>query len=171
MNRHVALLNRLRAEARWDWLTGSQRLASEQLLDFLRVSDVANLFGAHGVGKTFLAWIWRKEWQRFGFGRIAYFPFASLISPNERCRFAIVDNLLSHRDVIRDALRRCRLCGFERVLLISVHAADDQMPKVRLDLTNEDIEQISERLRSLGYPPLADQPRNLWELVVPFEFF
>ena len=47
-------------------LTESQGAASEQLVDFLRISDVANLFGAHGVGKTFLAWVWLKEWQRFG---------------------------------------------------------------------------------------------------------
>ncbi len=167
MNRLVALLNRLRAEAKWSWLTESQRVASEQLIDFFRVNDAVNLFGAHGVGKTFLAWVWCKEWQRFGFGRIAYFPFASLIAPKGNCRLAIVDNLLSHRDVIRDAIRRSRICGYERVLLITVHAAADQLPKVRLDLTEADIEQISERLRRLGSPPYTDQPRNLWELVVP----
>ncbi|MFN3421650.1 MAG: hypothetical protein ACK40X_08005 [Armatimonadota bacterium] len=167
MNRLVALLNRLRYEMRWDWLTPSQLAASEQLLDFLRVNDVANLFGAHGVGKTFLAWVWHKEWQRFGFGRIAYFPFASLITPNENCRFAIVDNLLSHLDVTRNAIRQCRLCGYERVLLITVHAAADQLPKVRLDLTEVDKEQVIERLRRLGYPPFTEQPRDLWECVVP----
>ncbi len=137
------------------------------MLDLLRVNGVANLFGAHGVGKTFLAWVWHKEWQRFGFGLIAYFPLASLITPNERCRFAIVDNLLSHRDFIRDAIRQCRLCGYERILLITAHAAADQLPKVRLDLTDADKEQVIERLRRLGYPPFAEQPRDLWECVVP----
>ncbi len=170
MNRHVALLNRLRAEAKWDWLAESQRLASEQLAHFFRINDVANLFGAHGVGKTFLAWVWLKEWQRFGFGRIAYFPSVKLIATVELHRLAIVDNLPSHRDAIRGALRKCRLCGFDRVLLITVHAADDQIPKVRLNLTERDIMQVTENLRRLGYPPLTDEPRNLWELVVPFEF-
>lgn len=155
---------------KWDWLTESQGSASEQLVDFLRISDVANLFGAHGVGKTFFAWVWLKEWQRFGFGRIAYFPSAKLISPVELHRFVIVDNVSSHRDAIRDALRKCRLCGFDRVLLITVYAADDQTPKVRLNLTERDIMQVAENLRRLGYPPLTDEPRNLWELVVPFEF-
>lgn len=167
MNRLVALLNRLRFEANWAWLTASQQAASQQLAEFFRINDAINLFGEHGVGKTFLAWVWHKEWQRLGFGRIAYFPFPSLIAPDERCRFAIVDNLLSYRDVIRDAIRRCRLCGYERVLLITVHAAADQMPKVRLDLSESDMEQISERLRRLGYPPYTDRPRHLWELVVP----
>ncbi|MFN4180045.1 MAG: hypothetical protein ACK4I8_07005 [Armatimonadota bacterium] len=167
MNRLVALLNRLRYEMRWDWLTPSQLAASEQLMDFFRINDVANLFGAHGVGKTFLAWVWHKEWKRLGFGRIAYFPFASPITPNENCRFAIIDNLLSRREVIRDAIRQCRLCGYERVLLITVHAAADQLPKVRLDLTEADKEQVVERLRRLGYPPFTEQPRNLWECVVP----
>lgn len=142
-------------------------MASEQLIGFFRINDAVNLFGPHGVGKTFLAWVWCREWQRFGFGRIAYFPFASHIAPNERCRFAIVDNLLSHREVIRDAIRQSRMCGYERVLLITVHAAADQLPKVRLDLTGTDIERISERLRQLGFPPYTDQPQNLWDLVVP----
>ncbi|MCS7186063.1 MAG: hypothetical protein N3B10_13775 [Armatimonadetes bacterium] len=167
MNRLVSLLNRLRSEARWEWLSESQKSVSKQLLDFLRVNDTVNLYGTHGVGKTFLAWVWLREWQRFGFGRIAYFPFASLITPNERCRFAIVDNLPSYREGIRDAIRQCRICGYERILLITVHAAADQLPKVRLDLTEADIEQISERLRRLGFPPYSDQPKNLWELVVP----
>lgn len=99
--------------------------------------------------------------RRFGFGRIAYFPLTSLITPNELCRFAIVDNLLSHRDVIRDAIRQCRLCGYELILLITAHAAADQLPKVRLDLTDVDKEQVIERLRRLGYPPFAEQPRDL----------
>ncbi|WKU14961.1 hypothetical protein Q2T83_11510 [Fervidibacter sacchari] len=34
MNRFVALLNRIRKEADWGWLTESQREASEQLRDF-----------------------------------------------------------------------------------------------------------------------------------------
>jgi len=167
VNRYVALLNKLRAEAKWDWLSGSQRAASEQLWDFLRSNDAVNLFGIHGSGKTFLAWVWFKEWERLGFGRIAYFPFPSLIAPQERCRFAIVDNLLSQRDAVRDAVRKCRFCGYERVLLITVPAAADQLPKVRLDLTESDMEQIAERLRRLGFPPYTDQPKNLWELVVP----
>ncbi len=167
VNYMVALLNRLRHELRWQWLTPSQRVASEQLVDFLRIHDVANLFGEHGVGKTFLAWVWHKEWQWLGFGRIAYFPFPSQIAPVEGRRFAIVDNLPSHREAVRDALRQSRLCGFQQTLLITVHAADDQMPKVRLALTEEDVTQVANLLQSLGYPPYADQPRNLWELVVP----
>jgi hypothetical protein len=167
MNRFVALLNKIRREADWGWLTESQRKASEQLRDFLNINDVANLFGFHGVGKTFLAWVWQKEWQRLGFGRIAYFPFPSHIAPDERCRLAIVDNLLSHRQILRDALRQCRLCGFERVVLITVYAADDQMPKVSLGLTEEDVVWVAERLRRLGYPPYRNEAPNLWELVVP----
>jgi hypothetical protein len=58
MNRFVALLNKIRREADWGWLTESQRQASEQLRDFLNINDVANLFSFHGVGKTFLAWVW-----------------------------------------------------------------------------------------------------------------
>jgi len=170
MNRFVALLNKIRREADWGWLTESQREASEQLRDFLNINDVANLFGFHGVGKTFLAWVWQKEWKRFGFGRIAYFPSVRFIAPVELHRFAIVDNLPSDRTSVRDALRKCRFCGFQRVILITTHAADDQVPKVRLNLTEQDTKQVAEQLRQLGYPPLTDEPRNLWELVVPFDF-
>lgn len=169
MNRLVALLNRVRAESEWNWLTESQLHATRQLRDLLRVHDAVNLFGRRGVGKTFLAWQWVKNWHQLGFGRIAHFSLLKQLVPTQTARVAIVDNLSAKRDAIREALRQCRAAGYHRIVLITISPADDQLPRVRLDLMESEMAEIAERLRALGFPPYTDEPRSLWELVIPME--
>lgn len=57
MNRFVDILNRIRQNANLQWLTPSQQIVHRLLNERLAFLDEVNLWGAHGVGKTFLGWV------------------------------------------------------------------------------------------------------------------
>lgn len=61
MNRFVEILNRIRQNANASWLTPSQQTACNLLCERLKFLDEVNLWGRHGVGKTFVGWMLRAQ--------------------------------------------------------------------------------------------------------------
>ncbi len=57
MSRLLSLLNRLKAEARYELLTGSQLAALHDLEKAWMFPERVNLWGSSGTGKTFLGWV------------------------------------------------------------------------------------------------------------------
>jgi hypothetical protein len=161
MNRFVDILNRIRWHANTDWLTPSQRTAYELLRERLEFLDEVNLWGAHGVGKTFISWVLHAQQLA------AYAPCLEDVEPTRMVRIITVDNLSWQRSAVRATLHRCREQGYDKVVLISTEPVQEQIAGVELRLTTEDIQKVAENLRVVGVAPFNDAPQSLWDMVSP----
>jgi hypothetical protein len=61
MNLFVETLNRIKTELNMSWLSKSQSLAYDRISERIETVGVVNLYGYHGMGKTFLGWVIHKE--------------------------------------------------------------------------------------------------------------
>lgn len=161
MNRFVDILNRIRQNAKTNWLTTSQKAAYNLLRERLNFLDEVNLWGGHGVGKTFLGWV---LWAH---GLAVYAPRLEDVEPAPLLRIIVVDNSDWRRAEVREALRYCRSQGYEKVVLITTEPVQEQMSVIELGLTDEDIAKVIFNLRSIAIAPYDEAPRNLWDLVSP----
>jgi len=163
MNRFVDILNRIRQHANPDWLTSSQQIAWNLLSERLNFLDEVNLWGRHGVGKTFVGWMLQAQ------GLAVYAPRLEEVEEKPLQRTIIIDNAGWRRWEVREALRYCRSQGYEKVVLVTTEPVQDQLSTVELRLTTEDLEKVVANLRSIGVAPYSDAPRSLWDLVSPME--
>ncbi|MGQ9631036.1 MAG: hypothetical protein ACUVXI_12115 [bacterium] len=164
MNRYVDILNRIRQNANPNWLTLSQQVAYNLLRERLNFLDEVNLWGGHGVGKTFIGWLLHKQ------GAAVYVPCLKDVGQAPSLKSVIiVDNLGWRRVEVREALHRCRSQNYEKVVLITTKPVQEQMAVVELSLTDEDLAKVGANLRSIGVPPYSDAPHTLWDLVSPVE--
>jgi len=162
MNRFVDILNRIREHVNLNWLTPSQTEAYHILCERLKFLDEVNLWGEHGVGKTFIGWFLYKQ------GLAAYEPcLGELGQVLPTRRTIVVDNLDWRRSAVRDILHQCTVVGYERIVLITAEPVQEQIAGVELRLTMEDIATVVRNLRSVGVPAYSDNPRDLWDLVSP----
>lgn len=166
MNLFVEALNRIKIGLNVSWLSKSQSLAYDRISEGIETIGVVNLWGAHGVGKTFLGWVIHKEGLNLsgGTARGTYFPFLRCLERSET-KVAVIDNLSPERKVIREAIHRCRWNGFRFVILITLLPAQDQIPSVRIELSEDDFKFISQNLeRNIGgfFPWRV---KNLWEMI------
>ncbi len=164
MNRYIDALNRIRQNFRLEWLTPSQQVAYNVLRDNLSFLDEVNLWGARGVGKTFIGWVVAAQ------GLAIYKPCPEAVGQEESLplqRIIVVDNSGWRRSEVRATLHRCRICGYDKIVLITTECVQEQMASVPLKLTDADIERVLSNLRSIGIAPYEDQPRNLWDLISP----
>jgi hypothetical protein len=142
-------------------LTPSQQVVYNLLRERLGFLDEVNLWGRHGVGKTFVGWVLREQ------GLVVYAPRLERVEHAPLLRAIVVDNLGWQRSEVRDALHHCRRVGYEKVVLITTEPVQEQMSTVELPLTDEDIKQVVSNLRSIGVAPYDDLTRNLWDVVSP----
>lgn len=161
MNRFVDILNRIRQGACTEWLTPSQKAAYDLLRERLGFLDEVNLWGKHGVGKTFVGWILHQ--QRLA----AYYPLLGQVEQDPLLRIVVVDNLNWQRVEVLKALHHCRSKGFDKIVLITTEPVQHQVATVELRLTPEDMEYAADNLRSVGVAPYSDSPRSMWDLVSP----
>jgi len=166
MNRFVDILNRIRQNTHPNWLTSSQQTVYDLSRERLKFLDEVNLWGDHGVGKTFVCWVMYSQ-------RLAdYVPRLEDVKQEEALlprRTIIVDNMSWQRAEVRDALHFCRSLGYNKIMLITTEPVQEQMATLELSLTNADVEQVKRNLRSVGVAPYSDAPRNLWDLVSPLD--
>lgn len=161
MNRFVDILNRIRQNANIDWLTPSQKVAYTLLCERLKFLDEVNLWGRHGVGKTFIGWLLHKQ------GLATYAPRLEDVEPVKFLRVIVVDNMDWRRAKVREALYHCHAQGYEKVVLITTEPVQEQMSVVELGLTDDDLAKVVANLRSIAIAPYDEAPRNLWDLVSP----
>jgi hypothetical protein len=161
MNRFVDILNRIRQNADPNWLTPSQQIAYHLLRERLKFLDELNLWGGHGVGKTFLGWVLQAK-------RLALFaPRSNDVEPASLLRTIVVDNPDWRRSAVRETLHHCRSSGYDKIILITAEPVQEQMATVEVALTDQDIAKVIANLRSVSIPPGTDTPRNLWDVVSP----
>jgi len=163
MNRFVDILNRIRQGANLDWLTPSQRAAYDLLWERLGFLDEVNLWGKHGVGKTFVGWMLHRQ-------RLAtYYPLLEHVEHSSLLHAVVVDNMGWRRAEVLEALHHCRGKGFDKIVLVTTEPVQHQIATVELRLTADDVEHAAANLRSVGVAPYGDLPDNLWDLVSPLE--
>lgn len=161
MNRFVDILNRIRQNVNTEWLTPSQEAACKLIGQRLNFLDEVNLWGKHGVGKTFIGWLLHDQ------GLAVYAPRLEDVEPAPLRRVVVVDNLGWRRTAVREALHCCRSHGYDKVVLITAEPVQEQVAVVELGVTDEDLAKVAANLRSVGLAPYDEAPRNLWDLVSP----
>jgi hypothetical protein len=159
----LALLNRLKAEARLERLTDSQQAARSYLAHLLHFPERVNLYGEAGSGKTFLGWALAREYgASFHTSPNAFYG----ATPNER-RLQIVDNVPIESSDLRRLLAEMQLRNMRSAIIITQYANQLGLPAVHLPLpTVKDITIVYHNLSLLEHYAL--QPRqqgSLWQIV------
>ena len=159
----IRVLNLIKTRRNLTWLTASQQGALAALRKALRVPGTVNLFGAEGVGKTFLAWVLAAE---LGY---TYVPHISHLERDNDLQLAgvVVDNCQPGRLAHRDTLKMLRFQTVRRAVLVTRQIVDDYTYYVELGLTSDDQAKAQDNLASIGLFHKIDKAPNLWHLVNP----
>ncbi len=165
MSEFIRRLNAIKT--RWDpaWLTPSQQQCLIELQAALRVPGSVNLFGKHGVGKTFLAWVLARE------SDLIYFPHLALLeqAENTNADGVIIDNCLPGRIEHREVLKLLRFRGIKRSILITTELIHDYTYQSELILTPADLQKVRDNLETVGiYVDAFAEGWDLWRLLNPF---
>lgn len=163
MSRLLVLLNRLKAEARRDWLTDSQNTALAEIERLCRFPERINLYGSPGAGKTFLAWSAARTWNA------VYYPSPRvyhMAAAQEQTR-VIVDNAPNDMTALRRLLAMFQLNGTRSALIITTQPGRLGLPAVGLSSpTPRDVDTIYRNLSLLDYYALNPvHTANLWAVV------
>lgn len=157
------LLNRLKAEARRDWLTDSQAAALTEIEQLWRFPERVNLYGPPGAGKTFLAWGLARTLDA------AYYP-----SPRIYCTAAareqarvVIDNAPDDATAVRRLLAELQLNDARTALIITVLPNRLGLPTVALPQPDsQDVDIIYRNLSRLDYYSLfPHHAENLWTVI------
>jgi len=159
----IRTLNLIKTQRDLAWLTVSQREALTALQEALRVPGTVNLFGATGVGKTFLAWTLADE-----LGYI-YFPHLDHFERVEDLHTTgiILDNCCPDRQTHRHTLKTLSFQNVRYAVLITRQMIQDYTHYVELVLTPDDRAKAWENLTTLGIFREGKELPNLWHVVNP----
>lgn len=165
MSQLLILLNRLKAEARLERLTDSQRVAWNDIRQRLRFPERINLYGAAGAGKTFLAWALAHERNAAFFTSPTALARSGFI--NEPSRLIIVDNGVSEAGAFRRLLAELQMRNGRSALIITRHPNQIGLPLTHLPPPiPQDITIVYHNLGLLEHyalPPHAEG--NLWQII------
>lgn len=164
MSEFLRTLNAIKTHWDTSWLTPSQEQCLMELQACLRVPGSVNLFGRHGVGKTFLAWALARE------SGLAYFPHLILFEQVETVdvRGVIIDNCLPSRIEHREILKALRFRGTKRSILITAELIYDYTHYSELILTPADVQKVRDNLETVGiYANIIEEKGDLWRLLNP----
>ena len=165
MSQLLALLNRLKAEAHLERLTGSQQLAWRLVQQHLRFPERVNLYGASGSGKTFLAWALAHEQDASLFASPEGLFQSDFV--NDPPRLVIVDNCVSDSTELRHLLAELQMRNGRSALLITRQPSQLGLPLIHLPLpTSQDITVTYHNLSLLEHYALAPLAEgNLWQVI------
>jgi hypothetical protein len=159
----IRTLNMIKTRREPGWLTPSQRAALVALGTAVRIPGSVNLYGAVGVGKTFLAW---AAADALGLVYLPHIAFLRSVQ-DDSVQGIIVDNCLATRMFHRDVLKRLDLMGVRRAVLVSRHVIEDYGCCIRLEFNDSDRAHVCENLRSIGLYRNALPDSHLWSLMNP----
>ncbi|MBN2393037.1 MAG: AAA family ATPase [Anaerolineae bacterium] len=164
MSRLLVLLNRLKAEARHDWLTESQAATLSEIERLWRFPERINLYGPPGAGKTFLAWSVARALNA------VYYPSARvyhIASVRDQAR-VVIDNAPDDVVALRRLLAALQLNKARTALMITAQPGRLGLPAVGLPVpTPQDVDTIYRNLSLLDYYALNPAyDANLWVVVM-----
>jgi len=161
MSEFVRTLNAIKRH--WDssWLTDSQRECLRELQSLLVAPRTVNLFGRHGVGKTFLSWALSRE------SAFEYYPNLSLFQvwPTAHHDSVIIDNCAPGRYAHRDVLKALDFRGVRRAVLVTPALIRDYTYYCQLGLTSADLGKVQSNLAGIGVHADVSDVCSLWSVV------
>jgi ABC-type Na+ transport system ATPase subunit NatA len=158
MSEYIEVVNRIKKNFSKDWLTPSQMRAFEELTTFLSPPHrVINIFGEKGAGKTFLGWVLQKE----GVG-IYVHSYEDLI---ESQRSLILDNYSNRRKLVRRIRNDLEMKNIGNIVILTRHAAEDDIPCIEVRLTEDDIRVAKANLYRVDIKVTDDNITNMWEII------
>jgi hypothetical protein len=165
MSQLLTLLNRLKAEARLEWLTDSQQTAWQNIQRQLRFPERVNLYGAVGTGKTFLGWTLANEKNAAFFASPEKLTQSDFV--NEQSKLVIIDNSPSEPGDLRRLLAELQLRNSRSALLITHYPNQIGLPYIHLSPpTSQDITIFYRNLSLLEQYALSPRTEgNLWQIV------
>ena len=119
MSRLLSLLNRLKAEAREELLTGSQLAALSSLEKMWVFPERVNLWGPPGSGKTFLGWVIVKRTSP-----VVLYTSPQVFMQNmivDHNALYVIDNASSELNSLRRLLAELQLRNIRASLIITRH--------------------------------------------------
>ncbi|MBC7343668.1 MAG: hypothetical protein H5U02_14690 [Clostridia bacterium] len=152
----IQLHNKVKGAANLQLLNSSQRAAFFSIQEAVRYANRINLYGESGAGKTFLGWVLAQE-----LGAL-YLP--SPFSQAQKAELIVVDDAPSTRTESR-VVYDYALEFASSVVLLTREPIDDQIIRLRLSLTSEDLVFVGNTLRGFGGPlriVAALEPGLLW---------
>jgi len=162
---YISILNKIKKEFSYNWLTDSQIEVFERIRDYLSYpgSVTGFLYGISGSGKTFTGWMLEKE------KLLEYIPDG----PKEKYELSssikgvVIDNIDWNRYTLRNIIKDLALSNINRYLLIGKYAPDEKLLKeFPLNLTEEDIIKVKENIKNIGFilPDNSGSTISLWNI-------
>jgi hypothetical protein len=152
MSRMLALLNRIKAQASRDFLTGGQLAALEEIERLWRFPERVNLWGPPGCGKTMVGWIVGRSLNANFYPSPRAFRERSQHSEGR----VVVDNTSYDQMALRAMLAEMQLQNIRTALLITRQPNRLGLPTVALRLpTTEDIDVLYRNLSLIEYYALS----------------
>lgn len=163
-SRLLVLLNRLKAEARPDWLTDSQAAALAEIERLWRFPERVNLYGRPGAGKTLLGWtVARAMAAGFYASPRVYIAQAA----QRQAERVVIDNAPDDVAAMRRLLTALQLNNARTALLITTQANRLGLPSVVLKSpTAQDVDIVYRNLSLLDHYAISPKyATNLWIVV------
>ena len=165
MSQLLALLNRLKVEARSELLTDNQQLAWKEIRRLLQFPERVNLSGECGGGKTFLGWALARTLDVVLFTT----PMALHQSDffNKRECLVVVDNATSELGDLRWLLAELQMRNGRSTLIITRKPNQIGLPLIHLPLpTPQDIAIVYRNLSLLERYALRPRTEgDLWQII------
>lgn len=165
MSEWLRLMNEMKQRAPQEYFTPTQRAVYDVLVERLQFSNQhTNLYGAHGVGKTYLAWGLVRALEA------VHVPIASRLREfdGQPMSILILDNAPTYEDEERSLLADAALMGAGSVVFITQKPSALKMRQIQLDLpTPDDLRQIARTFGRLGFYEVCTPPAspNLWQIL------
>ncbi len=163
MSRLLVLLNRLKAEARRDWLTDNQLIASAEIEKHWRFPERVNLYGPPGSGKTFLAWSLARA------SNAVFYPSPRLYhtATTRDVTPVVIDNAPDDAVAFRRLIGELQLNNTRTALIITKLPNRLGLPTIFLPPPNtQDVDVVYRNLSLLDYYSFTpNYAENLWVVI------
>jgi hypothetical protein len=163
VSRMLALLNRIKAEASRNFLTGSQLTALEEIERLWRFPERVNLWGPPGCGKTMVGWVVGQSLIASAYPSPRAFRERSQHSEHR----VVVDNVSYDQTALRAMLAEMQLKNIRTALLITRQPNRLGLPTVALPVpTTEDIDVLYRNLSLMEHYALSPlRHGSFWNVI------
>lgn len=162
MSVYINILNKIKTNCNRSWLTDAEMRTFTQLSEKLGSSQLVNLFGDHGTGKTFVTWILSKE------GGGAYISSPTYYDTIQH-HTVILDNFSDcSRNTLRELMGKYALNGVRKFIIITiVPFKKEQCVEISTEVpTKIDIDKMRNNLKSIAeFVKITNNGINYWDIL------